>query len=449
MRKLILMLLLVSAPLIADEADILAPHHRVVTYDLSHTFDMRSLIQKGGFSDLVESSIPVPGDLALNETFGTTVAVEGNLVAVAAEASDLSGRVFFFRREGDAYVPEGEVFAVSDILSCSPEISLSISDGLVFISSPRDETSPPPPDSCFAIGEGIINVAAKCPSGEWRIAAQFFPEQVEGQTGFGTAVALSDNMMAVGSPSDSEGAVRIFELPEQIELDCTSSTIEPTQVSEVDILRPTVKSKGNSQSRFGQALAFKQGKLAVGAPGAVGSAVSGNVSLYQMISGSLQQTGIPIQSSMSEPDDQFGNSVALEGNTLAVGAPGQNSNVGQAFTYDFSSRLQTRTIPPPPNAGRFGWDVDFFKRSLFVSTPGFTGLTKGTATQGALVRVDLETDIATVATDSTGAGLGLSTEASPTTVASGAPETDAMTGSGAAKTFVDADLLFGDSFGTQ
>jgi hypothetical protein len=76
--------------------------------------------------------------------------------------------------------------------------------------------------------------------------------------------------------------------------------------------------------------------LAVGAPGEDGSASnSGAVYVFTRSGGSWSQQGSPIKATSPAANDRFGSAVALsnDGNTLAVGAPGRNADAGSAYVF--------------------------------------------------------------------------------------------------------------------
>ena len=76
--------------------------------------------------------------------------------------------------------------------------------------------------------------------------------------------------------------------------------------------------------------------LAVGAPGEDGSASnSGAVYVFTRSGGSWSQQGSPIKATSPAANDRFGGAVALsnDGNTLAVGAPGRNADAGSAYVF--------------------------------------------------------------------------------------------------------------------
>lgn len=401
-----------------------------------------------GNNPLIASDLPRPV-LVAGETFGTAVAVGDNLVAVASENNGF-GRVFMFRRDGDNYIADGEFFAGADLFACATTVQLNIDNDRVFVSSPK-ETDAPPIGGCATMdGRAIILVAQKCPSGEWRIGAQLFPNSPD-NTGFGAALGFSGNLIAVGSPADQDGAVRLYNLPDQLELNCAAN--EPTfdlSLDEDGILRPEPGAKGSASGRFGQALAFKSGILAVGAPGGIASSVAGSVSLYSQVGNALQELGPAITSPNTEQGDSFGRSIDISGDMLAIGSPGEDQQRGGVYAFNIggASISPPIIVPPPPSAltaTRFGFQVSFVNNLLFASAPGLQQVTsKGVAT-GGIVQVDLNPDDPTAAVaDTSGEGLGTSMSGKITTLSAGAPDTD--NGLGSARAFVDSELLLVTGF---
>ncbi|MFN7206742.1 MAG: FG-GAP repeat protein [Burkholderiales bacterium] len=104
--------------------------------------------------------------------------------------------------------------------------------------------------------------------------------------------------------------------------------------------------------------------LAVGAPGEDGSVSnSGAVYVFTRSGGSWSQQGSPIKATSPAANDRFGGAVALsnDGNTLAVGAPGRNVDTGSAYVFVRSSGTWTQqnnlTAPNAEANDGFGTSV--------------------------------------------------------------------------------------------
>ena len=128
------------------------------------------------------------------------------------------------------------------------------------------------------------------------------------QSGFGEALAISGNFIAVGAPRDGDsdvGAVYVYG----------------KQGADWVFLRR--HTSGLPNSRFGEAVALSPaGALVVGVPGeAAGAANAGSVFLYAK----ADEAGrINITPPNRSEGDLFGHSVAFVGTSILVGAPGDD-----------------------------------------------------------------------------------------------------------------------------
>ncbi len=151
---------------------------------------------------------------------------------------------------------------------------------------------------------------------------------------FGASVAHDDRVLAVGAPGanvdglESAGRVYVFrsarELPSgwQLVAEITSTSPAPG-------------------GHFGYAVSLDGDVLAVGAPGEnVMGEGSGAVHLFRAVQSPRVVVRLAVPSLRG--DDEFGYSLALEGTTLVVGAPGTAGDVGAAYVYE---------VTPEPDLG--------------------------------------------------------------------------------------------------
>jgi len=108
-------------------------------------------------------------------------------------------------------------------------------------------------------------------------------------------------------------------------------------------LTPAVSYPGDA---FGSAVAISGNLVAIGAPGQSSHGDAGAVYIYDATTGALLRTLSP---SDAEPGNEFGHSVALSGNTLLVGAlfgkSGERQS-GTAYLFDASTGRQVVEIGP-------------------------------------------------------------------------------------------------------
>lgn len=136
---------------------------------------------------------------------------------------------------------------------------------------------------------------------------------------FGYSVALAGDTLAVGVPGEdsASGAVYVF-----------------TRIDGVWSQQAYVKaSNTEANDGFGESVALAGDTLAVGAPGEdsdgdptnISAVDSGAVYIFTR-SGSGWSQQAYVKASNTETNDGFGESVALTNDTLAVGAPGEDSD---------------------------------------------------------------------------------------------------------------------------
>jgi hypothetical protein len=196
-------------------------------------------------------------------------------------------------------------------------------------------------------------------------------------------------------------------------------------------------SSGSPQTNggFGTSSAVANGKAAVGAPYETdaGSVQGGNVYVYNSGTGHLVAT---IASPHPKLNGWFGNSVAMSGTTLVVGAPNETAgavlNAGNAYVYTISGSTVTykcTLVDPAPVAGTstsiggaFGWSVAISGTDVLVGAPGETsgGLDEG---GNAYIFSTSCSSIASLTTSNPVAGgvFGYSVALSGTTAYIGAP----------------------------
>jgi hypothetical protein len=207
----------------------------------------------------------------------------------------------------------------------------------------------------------------------WNKVAELEPSDGQSAEGFGFATAIYGNTLVASTATraiagQQENAAYVF----------TKSGSTWVQKSEL------VAPNGAVGDDFGQSLSISEGNLAVGAPERTaptpfGSALIGAVDNYTATFG-----GWKLASELKGTGGLFGWSVALNGSTLAVGAPGLGENEGEAFVYVKGTSgwaNQASLVPPATSTGdEFGVVISLSGSVLVAGAPGTT--VKGSA-QGA------------------------------------------------------------------
>ncbi|MAJ29473.1 MAG: hypothetical protein CMJ92_08740, partial [Planctomycetes bacterium] len=128
---------------------------------------------------------------------------------------------------------------------------------------------------------------------------------------------------------------------------------------------------------FGSALAIENETIFVGAPGTLNGLGSGSVYIY------THENGMWLQDQKLESDqltdgDMLGCSIAVHGETVVIGAPGHESNgvtnSGSVLVFEESAGIYTEslmiTAQNPTPFATFGYAVDVNHDHLLVGAPG-------------------------------------------------------------------------------
>ncbi|MEM9304959.1 MAG: hypothetical protein AAGE01_22800 [Pseudomonadota bacterium] len=321
----------------------------------------------GGFSELrifaEQDSLPppahtivAPSGSASGDRFGDAVAADGSLYAVGRPgANGGRGEVVIYRVEGGVLVEDATIAIPGGRSVAGFGAAVALDDGQLLVGAPGLSS---------AKGSTLQAALFERTQAGWTMKEEFASES-SGDS-FGAAVALAGSTMVVGAPGDSvsggqnSGAVYVF-----------SFDGNTTVASEK--LKPVGEPAG---ARFGAAVGIDRGRLGVGAPGGVvGRATTGSVHLYDAVAGNL--SGIDrvgrMNGSGSTEGGTFGASVAVAGNTMIVGAPGEGDGAGAAYVFDAGAFNEARRVTLPAGAAgdAFGTSVAASATGFAVGAPGF------------------------------------------------------------------------------
>lgn len=200
----------------------------------------------------------------------------------------------------------------------------------------------------------------------WAHAQRLLPPVTSAGARFGSALALEQDTLVIGAPLHSGGgSVSIF----------TQANSAWTHALTIAIPTP------GASNRFGESVALAGDWLAVGDPYDDAVIIDGGaVYLYRHVASAwiLKQTLRPTQAVARE---YFGQSLSIDGTRLAIGVYGANSGAnsgaetsGRVELYELSDNLwqSTDVIEPlePIMGGNFGWDVALDGDRLAIGAPG-------------------------------------------------------------------------------
>jgi len=279
-----------------------------------------ALAATAGAQVLSEDLKMVSLDGVADDRFGGAVAIDSGVIAVGAFGDDDNGLW-----SGSAYL--------FDAVTGGQIAKLVPNDGMGFDYFGQ----------AVAIGGGVVAVGAQNGDGvagnsgavylfDANTGAPLFKLFAgDGATNdlFGASVAIGSGVIAVGSPWDdangqAAGSVYLFDL----------GSFAQTQ--------KLLATDGALFQQFGWSVAVDSGVVAVGAFGdTVNGTNSGAAYLFNASSG--LQTGKLIPNDGAQADE-FGRSIAIEGNVVAVGAAqgdGLSYNTGSLYLFDAGTMSQT------------------------------------------------------------------------------------------------------------
>ena len=291
-------------------------------------------------------------DGATNDFFGSAIAIAGDTIAVGVAADDVGanvnqGSVRVFVRNGTTWSQQATLTAADGAVSDGFGSSVALSGDTLVVGVPNDTVG-------ANSTQGSVRIYTRS-QGVW--SAQTTLTAADGATtdNFGNAVALSGNTLAVGVEADTvganadQGSVRLF----------TRSQTTWTA------LQTLTASDGAALDRFGSALSFSGDSLAVGVGNDdVGANFDqGSVRIF-VKSGASWQAQATLVAASGKQGDQLGDAVALSGDTVVAGAPFVDVdgvlNLGAAHGFARSGitwREQAQILPPSLDAFDHGRSV--------------------------------------------------------------------------------------------
>jgi hypothetical protein len=349
--------------------------------------------------------------------FGAAVALSGNTLVVGAPGesssargvngdqnannSSLSGAVYVFRNTPKGWVQEAYLKALNNRPVFNFGASLALSGDTLIVGAPgesgRSKGVNGDPEDQDLTSSGAVYVFQRSGS-LWTQTAYIKASTPHVGDRFGSTLALSGDTLAVGAPLESSGARGVNGDQGSTSVARSGAVYVFSRSGPAWIQQAYVKaSDTTADDQFGTSLALSGDILAIGAPRAANYA--GAVYLFER-SGALwaQQLRLPGSSITRNGSEiyveEFGSSLALEGNTLAIGAPAEASlswgvnpagprdtasdNSGTVYVFQRTPKgaaalWEQTTFIKAENVGaydRFGVSVALSEGGLAVGAPG-------------------------------------------------------------------------------
>lgn len=337
--------------------------------------------------------------------FGTSVAINGSTVVVGAPQEPVGG----VSRAGDSYTFSAVNGALVQGQFYSPNAA---TDGYYAFSVGIS-------GSTVVVGAGFEDAGGLSEAGHAYyfsdLPLAFASPNAASYGGFGVSVAVGGSTAVIGARD--ENASGQFQAGNVYVLDLTTDAIQT-------LVSPNAQTGGE----FGQSVAISGSTVVVGAPAesSAGQADAGNAYVFSTTTGDLLAT---LSSPSPSAGGYFGDSVAISGSTVVVGAPGETSagksSAGNAYVFSASTGtlLQTLVSPNAQVGGGFGTSVAISGSTIAVGAPGETDggqLAAGNAYTFSATSGDLGHTLKTPNAQTDGE-FGWSVSVSGATVAVGAP----------------------------
>ncbi len=176
----------------------------------------------------------------------------------------------------------------------------------------------------------------------------------------GASVDVSGSTAIVGVPGIDDGAGRAY-----VYTDTKGTWKKTAELQGVD---------ASPGDWFGDSVAISGTTIAVGAQGHAGFA--GRAYVFAE-SGTTWSEVAELQGSDTQSGDWFGSSVAIDGATVVVGAPGAASNAGNAYVFSQTGGAwsQAAELSGAGSPGVFGYSVGLSGSTAIVGAPGSPTLT--------------------------------------------------------------------------
>ncbi|MEW8628036.1 MAG: cadherin-like beta sandwich domain-containing protein [Candidatus Thiodiazotropha sp.] len=306
------------------------------------------------------------------DTFGSSVAISGNTIVVGAPYEDSSanggeddnsatyaGAAYVFTRSDGTWSQQAYLKAsnaeganANDRNGDRFGSSVAVSGDTLIVGAPLEDSASLSEDNNTALNAGAVYVFTRS-DGIWNQQAylkanplddeaeylQIISSNIEDH--FGSSVAISGDTLIVGAPNEDSS---VFGDENEISEPRSGAVYVFSRSNNLWTRQALLKaSNSDSQDKFGTYVAISGNTLAVGAPGEASSAHgtesdnthyhAGAVYIFTRNEEQWNQQA-RLKASNANTFDLFGSSLAISGDMLVVGAPGEDSAANSGETDD-------------------------------------------------------------------------------------------------------------------
>jgi hypothetical protein len=309
-------------------------------------------------ASLIQQAYVKASNTETDDWFGRSVALSGDTLVIGALQEDSnatgangnqadnsatdSGAVYVFTRNGNVWSQQAYLKASNTGAGDNFGYAVALDGDTLVVGAPEEDSSATRvganEDSNNAMESGAVYVFTRS-GGVWSQQAYIKASNTGARDNFGRSVALSGDTLVVGAPHEDSNAIGVGGDARNNRATDSGAAYVFTRNGGVWSQQTYLKaSNTDADDRFGHSLALSGDTLAVGAyleaSAATGingnqadnsAAGSGAVYVFTRSLGVWSQQAY-VKASNTRKDDNFGWSIALNGNTLVVGSRYEDSN---------------------------------------------------------------------------------------------------------------------------
>ncbi len=253
--------------------------------------------------------------------YGGAVAVSDGDVFVG-EAGNLigPGAVYVYRNGAGGWAEVDRLEASDGSGGDGFGAAIAVNGGTMLVSTrPHEQVG----------GSAQVYVFERSAPGNWSEVGRLPAIDVSAGAGYGSSLALGDNMALVGAPSMAAGGGR----GNQAARSTGEGAVYVFAGSGDTWTRQGRLTVDDGESAFGASLSVQSSRLLVGAPLAAGG---GTVYAFRQDGGGWQPQGTLASQGLTT-GDAFGASLGMDGDLALVSAPGRNQGQGVVFAFQMEA----------------------------------------------------------------------------------------------------------------
>jgi hypothetical protein len=265
----------------------------------------------------------VADDAAADDSFGHSVAIDGDVAVIGAPDDDNAkgvdaGAVYVFTRQPgvDAWVFQQKLLTDDATLTGGDRFgrAVAVSGNRIAIGAPLDNAS-----------RGQVQVFERpSAAAPFVFAQKIIPADVANSDRFGSALALSGTTLVGTSPFDDTAAG----------VDAGSVHVFVKGAAGFALQAKLTAAGAAAADEFGSAVALSGDTLAVGMHGDDDNGAESGSALVFVRSGVTWALQAKLAAPNGKADDRFGAAIALSGNTTVIGAPRAGAaNDGRGYVF--------------------------------------------------------------------------------------------------------------------